>query len=610
MRNYIAKRFQGSGAALSLDTEALAKYKDIIDLSIGDTDFVTDGAIIEAAFRDAKAGHTHYGDPKGDPELIAAVCRAWEEDFGQPLPRDHVLVSASSCLGMALTMLTILDPGDEVIVFSPYFPMYREQIELAGGVCVEVPTYASEDYAIDEARLRAAVTPHTKAVIFNNPTNPTGMAYGMETMELLARVAKEYDLLIAADEIYTTYLYEGDFRPLRTLPGMAERTITLNSFSKNFLMTGWRVGVILAEPELLNVMNTVNGSLIYTAPSISQRAALQALAMRKDIREKYVTAYRDRIFYAADRIERIPYLSLVRPKGTFYLFPGEAGALQLRHRVEVFRFHRHDPHRHGSLLHLLRLQPVFAPVDLRHQRHGEVHHALHLLGEKPRHLLRHCLGTLDDQLVVYLQQQLRLRRFAAQAVKDAYHGELHHVRRRPLNGHIERDALAERAGGEVARRQLGEVAAAVEERFDIALLLRLLHDLGHIAAHAGKALQIILNILFRLVNAHADVLRERKGGDAVDDAEVDRLGVRAHLLRHVLHRHAEHLRGRDGVDVLAAEERPAHRLIVRDVGEQAQLDLAVIRVHEDVPALGHEHPPQLAAERRARGDILQIRLGG
>ena len=322
MRNYIAKRFQGSGAALSLDTEALAKYKDIIDLSIGDTDFVTDGAIIEAAFRDAKAGHTHYGDPKGDPELIAAVCRAWEKDFSQPLPRDHVLVSASSCLGMALTMLTILDPGDEVIVFSPYFPMYREQIELAGGVCVEVPTYASEDYAIDEARLRAAVTPHTKAVIFNNPTNPTGMAYGMETMELLARVAKEYDLLIAADEIYTTYLYEGDFRPLRTLPGMAERTITLNSFSKNFLMTGWRVGVILAEPELLNVMNTVNGSLIYTAPSISQRAALQALAMRKDIREKYVTAYRDRIFYAADRIERIPYLSLVRPKGTFYLFPG------------------------------------------------------------------------------------------------------------------------------------------------------------------------------------------------------------------------------------------------------------------------------------------------
>lgn len=321
-RNYIAKRFQNAGSGLTLDTEALAKYKDIIDLSIGDTDFITDEGIINAAFRDAKAGYTRYGDPKGDPELIDAVCRAWQEDFEQKLPHDHVLVSASSCLGMALVMFSILDPGDEVIVFSPYFPMYRTQIELAGGVCVDVPTYASEDYAIDEARLRAAITPQTKAIIFNNPTNPTGMAYGNDTLEMLACVAKEYDLLIAADEIYTTYLYEGDFRPLRTLPGMAERVITLNSFSKNFLMTGWRVGVIIAEPELLEVMNDINGSLIYTAPSISQRAAIHALSMRREIREKYVTAYRDRIFYTADRIEKIPYLSLVRPKGTFYLFPG------------------------------------------------------------------------------------------------------------------------------------------------------------------------------------------------------------------------------------------------------------------------------------------------
>lgn len=322
MRNFIAKRFQTSGTGLTLDTEALAKYKDIVDLSIGDTDFTTDEAIIEAAFHDAKAGHTHYGDPKGDPELIAAVCRAWEEDFSQQLTPDHVLVSASSCLGMAIAMLAVLDPGDEVIVFSPYFTLYRAQIELAGGVCVQVPTYAEENYAIDEQRLRAAITPRTKAIIFNNPTNPTGMGYGMETMELIARVAKEYDLLIAADEIYTTYLFEGSFCPMRTLPGMAERTITLNSFSKNFLMTGWRVGVVIAEPQVLKVMNDINGGLIYSAPSISQRAAIQALAMREEIRKKYVSAYRERIFYAAERIEKIPYLSLVRPKGTFYLFPG------------------------------------------------------------------------------------------------------------------------------------------------------------------------------------------------------------------------------------------------------------------------------------------------
>lgn len=323
MRNFIAERFRSSGGpGLSLDTEALAKYADIIDLSIGDTDFTTDSAIIDAAFRDARSGHTHYGNPKGDPELIAAYCAAWEEDFGQKLAADHVMVSASSCMGMGLAMMAILDPGDEVIVFSPYFAIYKSQIELAGGVCVEVPTYAGEGYTIDEARLRAAVTPKTKAIIFNNPTNPTGMAYGEDTLRMLARVAEEYDLLIAADEIYTTYLFEGSYVPLRTLPGMEKRTITLNSFSKNFLMTGWRVGMLIAEPEILNVMLNINGSLIYTTPSISQRAALEALRQRARIRETYVAAYRDRIFYSAERIEKIPYLSLVRPKGTFYLFPG------------------------------------------------------------------------------------------------------------------------------------------------------------------------------------------------------------------------------------------------------------------------------------------------
>ena len=319
---YIAKRFQTAGGGLTLDTEALARYNDVIDLSIGDTDFTTDEAILNAAFRDARAGHTHYGDPRGDRELIDAVCKAWEEDFSQKLAHDHVLITASSCLGMALVILTILDPGDEVIVFSPYFSMYRSQIELAGGVCVEVPTYEQEDYAISPERLRAAITPRTKAIIFNNPTNPTGMAYRRDTLEVLAQIAQEYDLLIAADEIYTTYLYEGFYTPMRTLPGMEQRTITLNSFSKNYMMTGWRVGAIIAEPELLNVMNRVNGSLIYSAPSVSQRAAIAALHERARIREEYISAYRDRIFYSAERLAAIDYLTLVPPRGTFYLFPG------------------------------------------------------------------------------------------------------------------------------------------------------------------------------------------------------------------------------------------------------------------------------------------------
>ena len=319
-RNFIAKRFQSAGTGLTLDTAALAKYKDIVDLSIGDTDFTTDEAIINAAFRDAKAGHTHYGDPKGDPELISAVCKAWEEDFDQTLPRDHVLVSASSCLDMSLAMFAILDPGDEVIVFSPYFALYRAQIELAGGVCVDVPTYAEEDYAISEERLRAAITPRTKAIIFNNPTNPTGMGYDLSTMEMLARVAKEYDLLIAADEIYTTYIYEGDFRPIRTLPGMAERTIVVNGFSKTYAMTGWRLGYACGPAPIIRIMTKIHQSAIMSAPTTSQYAAITALKECDGEIDRMRDEYNMRRRLVVKSFNDMG-LTCFEPRGAFYAFP-------------------------------------------------------------------------------------------------------------------------------------------------------------------------------------------------------------------------------------------------------------------------------------------------
>lgn len=322
MRNHIAERFQHYSGGLSLDTEALKRYPDVIDLSIGDTDFTTDRRIIDAAFADACAGYTHYGDPKGDPELISAIRRAWKEDFGQDVSEQEVLVTTSSCIGMSQALMGILNPGDEVIVFGPYFADYASQAALAGGRAVEVPTYEADAYRPQEDALRHAITPKTRAMIVNTPCNPTGAAYDMNTLQMLARVAQEYDLLIFADEIYTRYLYDGEFIPMRTLPGMADRTVTLNSFSKNFLMTGWRVGYIIAHPELIQVFKAVNDALTYAAPSISQRAAIKALSIRDEIAEAYITKYRDRVFYASDCIEKIPYLTLLRPRGTFYLFPG------------------------------------------------------------------------------------------------------------------------------------------------------------------------------------------------------------------------------------------------------------------------------------------------
>ena len=322
MQKYIAKRFQNAHSGLSLDTEALGRYSDIIDLSIGDTDFITDSRIIDAAFADAKAGYTHYGDPKGDPELIRAICAAWQADFGQPVVSDEVLITTSSCMGMSQVMLALLNPGDEVIVFAPYFAVYKQQVELAGGKCVEVPTWAADGFVPREEALRAAITPRTRAMILNTPCNPTGAAYDRDALEMLSRVAQEYDLLIAADEIYTRYLYDGEFIPLRTLPGMRNRVITLNSFSKNFMMTGWRVGCIIAHPDLIRVFQHVNNGMTYTTPAVSQRAALHALALRDQITREYIAQYRERVYYTADRLAAIPWITLYRPRGTFYLFPG------------------------------------------------------------------------------------------------------------------------------------------------------------------------------------------------------------------------------------------------------------------------------------------------
>ena len=320
-RDYTAMRFRDRSGALTLNTAALEKYHDIIDLSIGDVDHVTDSEIIDAAFRDAKAGYTHYGAPKGDKELIQAVCDSWQEDHGQKIGPENVLITASACLGLAQVILAITDPGDEILLLSPYFTLYRQQIRLAGGVPVEVPTYPEDGYSPKMERIEAAITEKTKAIIINNPTNPTGKVYTREELTVIAEIAKKHDLLVIADEVYTCYVYEGEYVPVRTLPGMEDRTVTVTSFSKNFFMTGWRIGFFIASPEIVNTANMVQGMLVYSAPSISQRAAIKALTLRKRVQETDAKLFKERVLYATERIQKLPYLDLCAPRGAFYLFP-------------------------------------------------------------------------------------------------------------------------------------------------------------------------------------------------------------------------------------------------------------------------------------------------
>ncbi|MBQ4649521.1 MAG: pyridoxal phosphate-dependent aminotransferase [Firmicutes bacterium] len=319
---YIAKRYWKDQSTAMGQSDVMAKsFDDVISLSLGDPDLITHESIIDAAFADAKRGHTKYTDFRGDPELREEICKFYKEEYNMDVKDEEVFVCASACLGMYLALEAIIDDGDEVILQAPYFTPYPQQVELARGIPVELPTYEEEDFQINIERLESLITERTKALVINSPSNPTGNCLTVETMEKIAEIAVKYDLVVIADDIYTSFSYQNPFVPFASLPGMQERTIILNSFSKNFTMTGWRVGNIIAPDYIISVIQQINENVVFTAPSISQRAAIYALRHRNEIQPPMVEEYRNRMFYAAERINQIPKLSVVYPpRGSFYLF--------------------------------------------------------------------------------------------------------------------------------------------------------------------------------------------------------------------------------------------------------------------------------------------------
>ena len=302
--------------------DELAKnYNDVINLSLGDPDLITHDIIINKAFEDAKAGHTKYTDFRGDPELRAEISKYYKERFDMDVRDEEVFVTASGCVAMYLVLEAILDDGDEVIMQSPYFTPYSQQVELARGIPVELSTYEDEDFQINMDRLESLINERTKALIINTPSNPTGSCLTIETMEKLAKIAEKHDLIVICDDIYTAFSYQHPFVPFASLPGMRDRSIIINSFSKDYTMTGWRLGNIIASDFIIKTIQAINENLVFTAPSISQRGALEALRRREEIQPAMVEEYRKRIFYAAERVNQIPKMHVIYPpRGTFYLF--------------------------------------------------------------------------------------------------------------------------------------------------------------------------------------------------------------------------------------------------------------------------------------------------
>ncbi|MGX7244198.1 pyridoxal phosphate-dependent aminotransferase [Enterococcus quebecensis] len=315
----IAKRHQHPDENILMDIATLAKQvPDLLDLSIGDPDLITDERIIEAAFTDVKNGHTKYTASGGSQEFIDTIIAFYQRQYSLAFKPSQIRATVGALHGMYLTLQVILDPDDEVIIHEPYFSPYKDQVVLAGGKPIFIPTYEKDGFQINIDVLKSAITDRTKAIIINSPNNPTGAVFSAETFKAIAELAIEHNFYILSDEVYEAFSFYDDFVPMATFA--PQNTITFSSFSKAFAMTGWRIGYMIAPDYINDAAKLINESITYSAPSPSQQAGIYALNHAENLVPIVVSVFKERLEYLEQRIERIPFLSLHPVKGSMYAF--------------------------------------------------------------------------------------------------------------------------------------------------------------------------------------------------------------------------------------------------------------------------------------------------
>ena len=302
--------------------DILATMTDVISLGVGEPDFDTPPQVVEAGRHSLASGRTHYASNYGTLELRRALAHHLERLYDVRYdPSEEILITVGGSEGLDVTVRATLDPGDEVITHEPSYVSYRPAIIFAGGVPVGVPTTIDEDFALDPARVEAAVTPRTKALLLNYPCNPTGAVLPHEVQDEIARIAVRHDLLVYTDEIYDRLVYNGyQMRAMASLPGMRRRTVTMGSFSKAYAMTGWRVGYICAPSEILEGILKVHQYVIMSASTVAQDAALEALKSGEPDIARMVGQYDSRRRLLVDGFNAIG-LRCFEPRGAFYAFP-------------------------------------------------------------------------------------------------------------------------------------------------------------------------------------------------------------------------------------------------------------------------------------------------
>ena len=296
-----------------------------LNLSIGEPDFVTEPDIVDAAAKAAKEGFTHYPPLPGFVDLREAVCAYWERHHGMKASPDEVIVTVGGLQAPYVAFQALLNPGDEIIIFEPYFTQYAQQVSETGGVPVTLKTREENGFAPTMDELRAACTPRTRGIILNSPGNPSGRVLSRKQMEEIAAVVEERDLFVLSDEIYESMVFNGKHTCFATLPGMKERTILVSGVSKSHCMTGWRLGFTIAPKNVLQMMCVVSSFQTYGVNTLAQKGAAYALNTQDAKVKERAGIFEARMRAVEGRLNAMKGVKCHPAEGAFYLFPNIKG---------------------------------------------------------------------------------------------------------------------------------------------------------------------------------------------------------------------------------------------------------------------------------------------
>jgi len=302
--------------------ELKASGVDVISLSLGEPDFDTPAVLKQAGIDAINANETHYTPVPGTPRIREAISKKFKRDNGLDYAPDQIVVSTGAKQSLANVVLSLVNPGDEVILPAPYWVSYEEIVKVAGGIPVIIPTTIKEDYKINPEALEAAINQKTRLVIYSSPCNPSGSVYSQEETAAIADVLRKHDnVFTISDEIYELINFTSRHASLAAEPGMIERVITVNGVSKGFAMTGWRLGYIGAPKWIAAACTKIQGQFTSAPCSITQAAAAEAVDQDPSIANSMLEAFlRRRNAMHAD-LSKVPGIKLNLPMGAFYLFP-------------------------------------------------------------------------------------------------------------------------------------------------------------------------------------------------------------------------------------------------------------------------------------------------